>query len=316
MVIFPVLPGGIVTIQHEFGGGVYNHGTLLLNNVVIADNRSGSGSGIFNGGTMTLTSCNISGNSAAAMGGGMFNGGILTITDCIIEGNVANTGAGVENWADIAMARTTLRSNDSRIIGGGIHNTSVGTLDIDASTLSDNNALYGGAIRNEGNLTVTNSTASGNTATSGASIDNWGNLMVNSSTISGNRASRQGGGIHVSGAADQATTVLADTILAGNTALEGPDCDGDIASFGNNLIGDTGACVFTPRPGDIMGTASELIDPRLAPLQDNGGPTQTLELLVDSPAIDGGGDGTELETDQRGEPREKGPARDIGAFER
>ena len=39
MVIFPVLPGGIVTIFHEFGGGVYNHGTLHLNNVIITENQ-------------------------------------------------------------------------------------------------------------------------------------------------------------------------------------------------------------------------------------------------------------------------------------
>ena len=98
MIIFPVLPGGIVTINHEFGGGVYNHGTLHLNNVVITGNRSGSGAGIFNGGTMTLTSCRVTGNQAVAMGGGIFNGGFLTVTDCIIDGNVSNTGGGVENW--------------------------------------------------------------------------------------------------------------------------------------------------------------------------------------------------------------------------
>ena len=98
MIIFPVLPGGIVTINHEFGGGVYNHGTLHLNNVVITGNRSGSGAGIFNGGNMTLTSCRVTGNQAVAMGGGIFNGGFLTVTDCIIDGNVSNTGGGVENW--------------------------------------------------------------------------------------------------------------------------------------------------------------------------------------------------------------------------
>ena len=316
MVIFPVLPGGIVTVFHEFGGGVYNHGTLHLNNVIITENQSGSGSGIFNGGTMTLTSCNISRNFADAMGGGIFNGGFLTVTGCVIGENVANTGAGVENWADITIAQTTISGNESRIIGGGVHNTSVGTVFINASTLSDNHALYGGAIRNEGNLTLTNSTASSNTATAGAGIQNSGNLISADSTLSGNHASRNGGGILTSQASRRATTEIVNTILAGNTALEGPDCDGEIASKGNNLIGNAGACLIRPSSGDLIGTSSQPVDPRLAPLGDNGGPTQTLALLPGSPAIDGGGDGPDLETDQRGRPRRQGAARDIGAFER
>ena len=316
MVIFPILPGGIVTIHQEFGGGVYNHGTLHLKNVVITENQSGSGAGVFNGGTMTLASCNISGNRAVGMGGGIFNGGFLTVTDCVIDGNVANSGAGVNNWADMTIARSTLSGNESRINGGGILNTSVGTFDIYASTLSDNHAPYGGAIRNEGNLTITNSTATGNSATSGAAIQNWGNLRVASSTISENHASRNGGGFDIGRPAVEATTEFVNTILAGNTALKGPDCDGVFDSRGNNLIGNTGACRFTPASGDLMGTPSQPVDPRLAPLLDNGGPTQTQELLPGSPAIDGGGDESALETDQRGEPRPQGPANDIGAFER
>ena len=316
MVIFPVLPGGIVTIFHEFGGGVYNHGTLHLNNVIITENQSGSGSGIFNGGTMTLTFCNISDNRADSMGGGIFNGGFMTVTDCVIDGNVANAGGGVNNWADITIARSTVSRNESRITGGGIHNTGVGTMSIDASTLSDNQAGFGGAIRNEGNLTITNSTASGNSAIRGAGIENWGNLKVASSTLSGNLASRDGGGIHNSRSSEQATTVFANTILAGNTASEGPDCNGDFASKGNNLIGNTEGCSFGPMSGDLTGNSSQPVDPRLAPLRDNGGPTQTQELLPGSPAIDGGSDEPALETDQRGEPRRRGQARDIGAFER
>ena len=316
IVIFPVLSGGIVTIFHEFGGGVYNYGTLHLNNVIITENQSGSGSGIFNGGTMTLTFCNISDNRADAMGGGIFNGGFLTVTDCIIDGNVANTGGGVNNWADITITRSNVRCNESRIMGGGIHNTSVGTMSIDASTLSDNQASFGGAIRNEGKLTITNSAASGNTAISGAGIQNWGNLKVASSTLKGNLARQNGGGIHISRASQQATTVFANTILAGNTASEEPDCSGDVASNGNNLISDTEACSFRPVPGDLTGTSSQPVDPRLAPLRDNGGSTQTQELLPGSPAIDGGSDEPALETDQRGEPRRRGQARDIGAFER
>ena len=47
----------------------------------------------------------------------------------------------------------------------------------------------------------------------------------------------------------------------------------------------------------------------------NGGPTQTIALLPDSPAIDAA-DPTVLDTDQRGLPRRAADgSADIGAFE-
>src|SRR5262245_23531056 len=49
----------------------------------------------------------------------------------------------------------------------------------------------------------------------------------------------------------------------------------------------------------LVGTAATPIDPMLAPLQDNGGPTQTMALLPGSPAI-GTGALTDSEWDQRG----------------
>ena len=56
------------------------------------------------------------------------------------------------------------------------------------------------------------------------------------------------------------------------------------------------------------------VDPRLGPLQDNGGPTQTMALLDGSPAFDAGSNPL-VATDQRGLPRVFGAAVDIGAFE-
>jgi hypothetical protein len=66
-------------------------------------------------------------------------------------------------------------------------------------------------------------------------------------------------------------------------------------------------------------------DPLLGPLQNNGGPTQTMALQEGSPAIDAGnpagctyGHGHLLKTDQRGLPRpdkEDTGGCDIGAYE-
>ena len=68
------------------------------------------------------------------------------------------------------------------------------------------------------------------------------------------------------------------------------------------------------------------INPNPGPLQNNGGPTQTVALLPESPAIDTGnpggctdGIGHPLKTDQRGQPRpnpEDTGGSDRGAYER
>ena len=77
--------------------------------------------------------------------------------------------------------------------------------------------------------------------------------------------------------------LLRNSILAGNTAS---DCSGPVTSAGYNLIGSTAGCTFTPGAGDQIG-----VDPKLATLADNGGPTQTIALLPGSPAIDAGNPG-------------------------
>src|SRR5262249_16240174 len=63
-------------------------------------------------------------------------------------------------------------------------------------------------------------------------------------------------------------------------------------------------------------------DPKIGPLQNNGGPTFTQALLPGSPAVDAGDDSVlgsppNLTTDQRGPgfPRKVGSHVDIGAFE-
>src|SRR5262249_32666420 len=59
------------------------------------------------------------------------------------------------------------------------------------------------------------------------------------------------------------------------------------------------------------------LDPKLGPLQDNGGPTLTHALLPGSPALDAGDNAGAPTHDQRGPgfPRIFGGTIDIGAFE-
>jgi hypothetical protein len=68
----------------------------------------------------------------------------------------------------------------------------------------------------------------------------------------------------------------------------------------------------------VPGTDLVGVNPKLAPLANNGGPTKTHALKQRSPAINKGSNPDGLTTDQRG-PGFKRKARaavDIGAFER
>jgi hypothetical protein len=192
-------------------------------------------------------------------GGGIFNnGGSLSITSTAITGN----GAGPYGN------------------GGGIYNNH-GTVTVLNSTLSGNGSNEGGGIENLGTLTLDNSTVRGNTV--GAWFDdpgfvggilNDGQAVLTNCTVSGNSA-HFAGGIATGG-----TLQTRNTIIAGNTDSPGPDdLYGDLGSLGYNLIGNTqGGSGFDPT--DLLN-----VDPLLGPLQDNGGPTQTMALSAGSAAL-------------------------------
>jgi hypothetical protein len=119
------------------------------------------------------------------------------------------------------------------------------------------------------------------------------------------------------------TVHLESTILAGNVGQGGLD---DIAAVNNSptvvaqhsLIQgsvDVAGGSFTP---DATTVALAGLDPLLAPLADNGGPTLTQALAAGSPALSAGSNVLGLQFDQRGPgyPRAFGATIDIGAYER
>jgi len=112
--------------------------------------------------------------------------------------------------------------------------------------------------------------------------------------------------------------VLQNSIVANNSGGNCSIRSGTLTSHGHNLSSDA-TCDFGGT-GDLNN-----IDPMLGPLQNNGGPTQTMALPSGSPAIDAGnpygcrdGFGNLLKTDQRGAPRhdsEDTRGCDMGAYE-
>ena len=93
--------------------------------------------------------------------------------------------------------------------------------------------------------------------------------------------------------------------------------------MGYNFSDDNSCGAIFTGTGEIknnVASGSFRLDP--AGLQSNGGPTQTIALLANSPAVDAvpvasctNMTGAPLTTDQRGVTRPQGEACDIGAFE-
>jgi hypothetical protein len=267
---------------------------------------------------VTLKRLTLDGGDIPAAPGVAAGSGALTVVDTTIRGageHVRLGGAGISVIPRAGRARVTVRNstiagNGSDQYGGGIF------VDSGSTALST--------------LSVVNSTITGNDAHAGGGIAlGHATLSLRASTVAGNSAS-DGGGLFATtgpGAID-----VTGTILAGNTShFNGQDCftsaGRTVTDGGHNVIGQaptTGACaVFADEAaGSQVGSAVAPLDPVLAPLADNGGPTQTRAPLAGSPAINAG-DPTDClvspvaNRDQRGILRQAGNRVlcDVGAYD-
>ncbi len=290
-------PGGLVT----FNCGPANHTITLTNQKTLTDDVEIKG-----GGLITLDGANSS---------RLFNvsfGPTLELRNITLANGSGPGGAVlVGSVSTLRAIDTTFVSNSSSSGGGAIDNNG-GDVEVMNSTFSGNSAEDGGAILNDGAMLITASTFTGNsTVSSGGAIYNTGTLVLTATTISGNSSGINGGGVrNVNGA-----IIIASSIVALNTAPETAhqNCSnngGTIVSSGSNLSNDA-SCPFTDT-GDIRDSAN--VD--LGPLQDNGGPTQTMAPASTSAAINVADCTLSTTEDQRGVARPtSGTSCDIGAVE-
>jgi CSLREA domain-containing protein len=99
------IPGGNVNISDvtiknggsnvDDGGGIYNGGTLTLNNSTVSGNIASAGGGIYNSGTLALNNVTIA-NNTADNGGGISNdaSGTVEFRNTIIAGNAPHDCSG------------------------------------------------------------------------------------------------------------------------------------------------------------------------------------------------------------------------------
>jgi hypothetical protein len=320
-----------------WGGGIAGLQTtsITIDSCTFTGNSAGHG-GAFSG-YGTINNCTFTDNSSIL--GGAINGG-GTISNCLFMDNVANAepsplfpdqvfGDGGAVYFSGTITNCTFLDNSAAEFGGAIGG---GGGTISGCSFIENSATgfgwsSGGAIWNEFTQGINNSTFFGNSASYfGGGIFNGGALTLTSCTVAGNTA-LDGGGVFNDDSRNSeildnpppGTTVLADTIVAGNHAPNDADIFGTVTA-NYCLIQDPGGVRFAPLSGNNILKQ----DPLLSPLGDCGGPTQTMPLLPGSPAIDAGGSAVAfdpatnawlLTTDQRGLSRVVNGTIDIGAVE-
>ena len=191
-----------------------------------------------------------------------------------------------------------------------------GTLiELDNSTFSGNHstALGGGLAIRQGVMTLSSVTVA----------DNFLDAPLAGSRPASPDGAPVGGGVYMSSGA---VVTVRNSLIARNTDLSGaaPDCFGSYDSKDYNLVQNLTGCTLTDQTThNVTGK-----DPRLLPLGNFGGSTDTQALLGDSPAVDAGNPGgcrdahgTLFPYDQRFQSRSfdgdlDGTARcDIGAYE-
>ncbi len=288
-------------VRNGHGGGVLSasSGSLILVNSLVSDHfvQYGNGGGLFSRGTITLQNSTIRGNVSMedlanlpiapgdsnifeGQGGGIYSGGALTITESTISGNYGHLG------------------------GGGVYSRS-GSVILKSSTVSGNrcDSYYsrGGGIRlNSSSITISHSTITQN-------------------------GSSTGGGIFFGVSVGEAVK-LSNSIVAGNFVRWEDIYSPPVSVFASDLLFFSGSPTTLEVSHCLIGTSrgarldeAQLnennlidVDPLLAPLADNGGPTQTMLPYPESPVINAGAR-TWHTADQRGLAHTGAP--DIGAVE-
>jgi CSLREA domain-containing protein len=266
--------------------------------------------GIFEGSAVSSNeaTCVETVDECAAQGGGLFNeAGVAganrsTFSDNVARGERGSEGGGIFNHAFLGLTATTLATN----VAHGPDDTA------------------GGGVANKGSMTVWNSTFSTNVAqceTMGCSSRGGGVFngfiadfnfatfyALNTAGCTTSPCMLAGGGIYTGPAG---TTRIKNSIVADSIVQDCFNDGGAFQAVGTNLDGDA-TC-----PGFSLAG----VNPLLGFLAFNGGLTATHALAPASAAVDAASDCLDLglvivQQDQRGIFRPKGPACDLGAYER
>lgn len=382
-----VVKGGKSQGQEDGGGIRVRGGSLKAVNVTVLGNSSdGSGGGLYqNAGSLDLAMVDFTGNSARLHGGGLDLEGSATSTNfnhVRISGNSAFEGGGFAAYLDSGATGSVplmyqVNISDNSTTGGPGGGMAISRVTAIKTTLSGNNAPYGGGVELVGS-SLPPALASrvyvlGNSAT----VDGGGIYTAGCSpscgslvqvTVEDNVAAQDGSGMYVNGGLSMRSVTVdanrtqgqgsyggaiyhtgSDALSMTNVTI-GENVNGPVAgglvvnatatdtltnvTIANNEGGSANGVVVTPQatPPQLLNTivsskgrnctrgldsldynldsgntcgfdrGHDLVDtdPRLHPVEDNGGGTHTMkpgEPL--SPVLDGGSPNSCPTTDQR-----------------
>jgi CSLREA domain-containing protein len=307
-----------LTVVNGVTGLLNTNGTVHVTGSLFAGNSERA---IRNEGSVTVAQSTFSrnGSTSTTSGAAIYNfpGASLTITASRFVHNVATGHHGIggaifNNRGTVTISHSTFVRNVASEQGSAISSFEGMRLDIANSTFIANDAPVGALFVEGGSLALWNATVAENTG-GGALYMYGGSHTVTNSTFVGNTAP---GGLVTTIVSDGGSATFRNTLVSGT--MSGTSCGasaGSISDGGGNLSWPDTSC-----PG-------LKVDPKLdAGLRNNGGPTLTVALRWNSPAIDRGNATTCRvapinDRDQRGGSRSidgdrDGVARcDIGALE-
>lgn len=322
------IANGLFNSDNGSAVSINNNNDTNMNDIVFANNSTTASSTvyIFNS-TVALSNVIFSNNTAVNSVAIASILSTMTIFNCNIFNNICTQ----TNGAFVSISGGTASINNI-----SIHDNNARAVNISASAIVNisNSSLYNNitgivcsntSITNIVNTTISNNTAITSTTFPGGAMNidlrNGGSVSMINSTISDN-SSVTGGALNIF-STNVGPVTIGNTIVAQNTNLDDTPSDitGTFTSLGTNLFGvfdnSTASGVIA---SDLYGSQVSPLDAMLQPLSDNGGPTLTMALVADSPAVDAGNEAiipAGVIYDQRGPffSRITGPSVDIGAFE-
>jgi hypothetical protein len=289
------------------GGGLYlASGSLSVIDSTVAANTAKAGAG----GTGGQAGKGGDGATGGPGGNNPDTGGLLA------DGSGGAGGHGGFAGAH-GKAGTGGRSGD--VEGGGIY-TAGGTLNLYNSTVALNTVLvdqggaggksasraYGGQGGAGGRGADNSGSDTGARGNIGGSSNGSGSKPnAHQTGATGATGSANGGGLYVY---SSSTVTLISTLVDSDNNDTGADVYGTLTA-NDSLLPEQQASISGSN--DVYTNNANL-----GPLQNNGGPTQTIALQTGSPAIGAGSNPLDLFTDQRGYVgRNNGSGTDIGAYQ-
>jgi hypothetical protein len=229
-------------------------------------------------------------------GGGISPGGFGGGFGLVFDGGGAGMGGAIFNeGGTVTLQNCTLTSNNVQGGAGGI------------AGFGQAEGLGAAIFNLNGSVTISYSTLAGNTL-SGSSVSGGAIYNLQLATPGSPAADASAAASLDADSSILYGSLQLTTDSSGNTTSStATDCDnsGGSLSGGNDVLGPTSAaCIL----------ASDLFtSPALLPLANNGGPTQTMAIIIGS-ALGTGNAGTAPSLDQRGYLRVGSPP-DIGAYQ-